>query len=353
MRAEGGGGASAPLVSIGLPVFNGENYIAEAIESVLSQTLGDLELVISDNASTDGTQAICRDFARRDRRIVYARNERNLGAAPNYNRSFDLSRGRYFKWLAHDDRIEPTFLARTAAVLEAEPDVVLCNTLIDFIDGAGQRLAVYDGVLAQAAGRSAAERFALFVLHAHTCADVFGLMRRSALEHTFRHASFHGADRALLAHFALLGRLVQLPEHLNQMREHPARYTRRIASARERQAWHDATRGGGLDLPTLGLYREYVRMLRRADLTAAERRRCWGVLAEWWFRNWNSIRVGVDFVALVFPGAVGVAVQVKEALFGPAPGHFHKLGRMVPPPLPPEVPPPRAKPARPVTPSPP
>jgi glycosyltransferase involved in cell wall biosynthesis len=323
-----------PLVSIGIPVFNGENYLVDAIESVLKQTVTDLEVVISDNASTDGTESICRHYASVDPRVVYWRQEHNLGAAPNYNRTFELARGRYFKWLAHDDRMEPTYLARTIECLEADPGAVLCNTVIDFIDMQGSKIAVYDSVLAEAEGRGPAERFELFVLRSHTCADVFGVTRRSALEGTLLHASFHGADRALLAQLALRGRLIQIREHLNQMREHPARYTRRVATAKQRLAWHDATRAGGINLPTLRLYNEYLRMVRRAELTSSERRRCIGVLTRWWLVNWNAVRVAVDAVAIVVPGIVGLAERTKNALFGPPPGHFHKEGRMVPPPRP-------------------
>src|SRR5512147_185345 len=115
------------LVSIGLPVYNGENFLEAAVRSVLSQSLDDLQLVISDNASTDRTAEICRDYAAADPRVVYLRNETNLGAAPNYNRTFHESTGRYFKWLAHDDQMGPQYLERTVGALEARPEAVLCN----------------------------------------------------------------------------------------------------------------------------------------------------------------------------------------------------------------------------------
>src|SRR4051812_29250250 len=92
-----------PLVSIGLPVYNGENYVADAINCVLSQTFSDWELIISDNASTDRTLDICREFARKDAKIRIYQYERNMGVSPNHNRVFELSRGAFFKWIAHDD----------------------------------------------------------------------------------------------------------------------------------------------------------------------------------------------------------------------------------------------------------
>jgi glycosyltransferase involved in cell wall biosynthesis len=115
-----------PRVSIGLPVYNGENYLAETLDSILAQTFTDFEVIISDNASTDRTETICRQYAAQDRRIRYLRNTSNLGAAKNYNRVFELSQGEYFKWNGHDDPLAPVFLERCVAVLDRHPGVVLC-----------------------------------------------------------------------------------------------------------------------------------------------------------------------------------------------------------------------------------
>ena len=105
-----------------MPVYNGQNYIVQALDSLLSQTYSDFELIISDNASTDSTQDICKDYASRDARISYVRQVENLGAIPNFNRVFELSRGQYFKWASHDDLCEPTCLERCVEVLEHQPE---------------------------------------------------------------------------------------------------------------------------------------------------------------------------------------------------------------------------------------
>ena len=99
-----------PRVSIGLPVLNGEKYVAEALDAILAQSFLDFELIISDNASTDATPDICADYARRDARIRLHRHPSNLGAAPNFNFVFQRSRGEYFKWAAHDDQISSDFI---------------------------------------------------------------------------------------------------------------------------------------------------------------------------------------------------------------------------------------------------
>ena len=113
------------VVAEGVVVYNGERFMEETIKSILGQTLADLDLVISDNASTDATADICRRFATRDPRVRYSRNPENLGAARNYNITVELSRGRYFKWNGHDDPIPPALIERYVAVLERDPTVVI------------------------------------------------------------------------------------------------------------------------------------------------------------------------------------------------------------------------------------
>ena len=137
---------STPLIAIGLAVYNGQNFVADAIESLLSQTFGDFELVVTDNASTDATPAIVAEFVRRDSRVRYHRNAENLGCAPNLNRCYELSNPKtpYFKWAAHDDVIAPTFLERCVEALEADPSAAMAHTRSVIIDEAGDVIPVDD-----------------------------------------------------------------------------------------------------------------------------------------------------------------------------------------------------------------
>jgi len=132
--------AKTPSVSIGLPVRNGEEGLRIAIDSLLAQDHRDFELVISDNASDDGTHSICLEYSRRDPRIRVHRNDTNVGAAENFNHVFRLSRGKYFMWAAHDDRWHPSFLKRCLEELERNPKVVLCGSAIRFVDESGIEL---------------------------------------------------------------------------------------------------------------------------------------------------------------------------------------------------------------------
>jgi hypothetical protein len=318
---------AAPAVTIGIPVYNGERYLEEAIRSVLAQTREDLELVISDNASTDRTGEICADYAARDSRVRYFRNPANLGAAPNYNIVFEHARGRFFKWLAHDDCLTPTYVAKTTGVLEARPDVILCNSVVAYIDGAGAPIGLYNSELGRTEAQTPAQRFATMVLRSHSCVDFFGMFRKSALEGSLLHGSFHGAARALLAQMCLRGRMIQIPAPLVQMREHENRYTRKHGRAGDRAAWHNTLMRHRVNFPTCRLYGEYVKMVRTSRLGPADRLRCYAVLARWWTLNWNAARALVDVLAVLTPGAPGAAERFKARVFGAAPGHLIGLRR--------------------------
>ncbi len=131
-----------PAVSIGLPVYNGADYLATALDSLLDQDFDDLELVISDNASTDGTRDICEDYARRDARVRYSRNERNLGWLANFTRVLELATAERFMWASHDDVWSPSYVARLARGFSAGSDVMLVAGRTAYVtaDGAPHKL---------------------------------------------------------------------------------------------------------------------------------------------------------------------------------------------------------------------
>lgn len=129
---------SVPTVSIGLPVFNGENYLEEAIQSILHQTFTYFELIICDNNSSEDIGAICNKYEQQDSRIRYYRNDENVGASRNFNQTFELARGPYFKWAAHDDRLAADFVERCVSVLDRDPDMVLCFSRTQVIDAEGR-----------------------------------------------------------------------------------------------------------------------------------------------------------------------------------------------------------------------
>lgn len=311
--------ARPPIVSLGMPVYNGEKFIAAAIRSILNQSFRDFELVICDNASIDRTEEICRAFAAEDPRVSYYRNPTNLGAHPNFNLCCSRSRGRYFRWAAHDDLLHAHYLKACVAGLDANPDAALCQTDLEFIDEADRTIGVVQWELTGAGATSTARRFATMVLHRHNCYDVMGLFRRELLPATPL-PSFHGADRALLARMATRGRFIHVYEPLMRVRDFPGRYTRSKTRPSERARWHDTRNTGRLSFPHWRLYGTYWGIIREMPATIAERARASLTLLAWWFVNWNAARMAVDLVATVAPGAVGFAERVKQRLFSTAPG---------------------------------
>lgn len=230
-----------PTVTIGLPVFNGEDYLEGTIESLLSQTFEDFELIISDNASTDATQAICERFAAEDPRVRYDRLPENVGAAPNYNRLVPMARGKYFKWAAHDDRCMPAFLERCVAVLERDPSVVLAYPTTSVIDADGAEMRIYrDGLglgAAKPADRLARYLDVNFLGVRGMCNPIFGLIRTDELRRTRLIQDFVASDRSLLGHLALLGRFVEMEETLFERRIHLNTSTMAYAGLNDRKKW--------------------------------------------------------------------------------------------------------------------
>lgn len=124
-----------PIVSIGMPVYNGEKYLREALDSLLAQTFTDFELIISDNASTDGTQAICENLALTDARIRYFRQPANKGASWNFRFVLDQSEGKYFMWAAADDRRFPNFINDAVGCFQEDPSLLCVQGTTDFMVG--------------------------------------------------------------------------------------------------------------------------------------------------------------------------------------------------------------------------
>ena len=174
---------STPRVTIGLPVYNGERYVAEAIASLLGQSFSELELVVADNASTDRTLAICRELAAGDARVRVLTSRQNHGAAWNFNRCLKAARGEYFKWAAHDDLYDPRFLDACIRVLDADSGVALCYTQAMEIDAEGNQLFPR-GPVNVADLPSAGERHRAVMFDEIYCYAIFGVMRTSTLRRT-------------------------------------------------------------------------------------------------------------------------------------------------------------------------
>lgn len=269
-----------PLVTLGMPVFNAERFLAESIQSLLAQTFTDFELLISDNASTDGTDTICRWYAEHDPRVRYRRGTHNRGASWNHTVLVGWARGRYFKWAAADDVCAPTFLERCVEVLEHDQSAVLCLPATREIDDAGNRLDRYEHPL-RLTSHDVVERWTDLLMIGYACYHVYGVLRTEALEATGLMGAYIESDMVLLAELALHGRFAELDEELFLHRLHGGQSVNVHASHYDRGAWFDTKRTGRPVFPTWRFAREYVAALARGPLHGRPRRACAAATARW------------------------------------------------------------------------
>lgn len=209
-----------PRVSIAVPTYNCEKYIAQSLESLLGQSYGDFELVISDNASTDGTEAICRRYEAQDKRVRYVRRTENIGGPGNFRYVFSLCSGEYHKWSTADDYWHPEFLKEAVAVLDQNRDVVLCYPKTRKIDRDGATLADYEDRL-HLVDESPRVRFRQLYERIGLCNAHLGLIRREAMLKTRLIAAHKASDVDFLAEMALQGKFWLLPEIRFFRRFHP------------------------------------------------------------------------------------------------------------------------------------
>jgi glycosyltransferase involved in cell wall biosynthesis len=297
--------AVTPRVSIGLPVYNGEEYVADSIESLLGQTFEDFELIISDNASTDSTLEICREYARKDPRIRLVEQKANLGLAANHNMVFDLARAEYFKWAAADDLYGRDLLQCCVDALDRHPDVVLAHAYEGVVDHIGNVTQAMPYPLATDSPR-ASDRFRSFLFGSSgmfdnddpsapglvrvdyegilSFCDQYGVVRRSALREAGPHASFHHPDRIIVCGLALRGKFHITPQWLYFRRDNSDR-SYNVASLRTRCEIMDPRRKNRVLHPTARLVAEYlygyVRAIRQAPIEQAEKRACFRHLGRW------------------------------------------------------------------------
>ncbi|MEC7763666.1 MAG: glycosyltransferase family 2 protein [Pseudomonadota bacterium] len=275
------GAEDLPRVSIGLPVFNGEKYITETLDSILAQTFRDFELIICDNASTDRTEAICRSYAQTDPRVRYHRQPTNLGACANYDMAFRMSRAPYFKWHAHDDLLAPKYLERMVGVLDGDPTCILAHSQTVRINGFGtQTLCFLDQI--DFDSDEPARRLAHWVLPlARNNAPIFGLIRRDAMERTPLHGDFIASDRVFLAAITLLGRSRIVPEPLFFNRDHPQTSTRGQTTQKDRLSWNRGRPSRWPILRDWRILKGFLDALGRVSLTRRERLAAYWVLLNW------------------------------------------------------------------------
>lgn len=303
-----------PRLSIGLPVFNGDVFLEETIDSLLSQSFEDFELVIADDLSTDRTEGICRAYAKADPRVRYARNEENVGASENFNRVFRLSSGEYFKWAAQDDLHDPEFVRRCVKVLDNDSSVVLAYTRAITIDPQGRPIRKEWGGREEMNSTLPRRRFraALAPLRDPLPLPMFGVIRTSCLGRTHLLGGFPDSDLALLSELILQGPFAEISEPLFLQREHERRAGPQLSSDPyfAAQFW-DARRSDEIGFPHWALLGRHLMSVRKAPLGWRERLLCYTELGRW--SNWHRRLLGKDLVrAAESLPAIGPAVEQRS-----------------------------------------
>lgn len=279
-----------PTVSVGMPVFNGAHWIKQSIDSLLDQSFQDFEIIVSDNASTDDTDAICRSYAARDNRVRYYRNERNRGAVANYNAVFEYASGRYFKWASSNDYCAPEFLARCVDVLEQRDDVVLCYPRCRLFDSAIEEAENYDDNL-DLQDDDAPTRFKRLLANIRLNNVMNGVIRADALGRTKLISTHYSADINMMAELVLHGKFVEVPEYLFYRRMDRLASTR-LKSAQEVLAHHDPALKREMLFPHWRLIIGYCSAVRRAPLTLPDKARLYRWLSRWAF--WGRRQLSRD-----------------------------------------------------------
>ncbi len=292
-----------PHLSIGMPVFNAEAYIGDAIESLLSQSFTDFEITISDNASNDETESICRELVARDDRICYERQDENLGAIRNFNYVFDRARGTYFKWASYDDVCMPSYLQKCVDVLDRDDSIVWCHSASGKIDENGDILTRDDPKAEDLSHTSEAglprqhhksprrhQRFQGVLLGTNWCVDSYGLIRTETLRKTRMLPACYGAEKVLMGALSLRGHYHEIPETLFFQRIHPAASSS-INMAADQLTFIDSKASTRFASARLKLLAGHLQSVAHTEMSLPDRALCYGVIARYLLQTskWSTI----------------------------------------------------------------
>ncbi|MGH8646889.1 MAG: glycosyltransferase family 2 protein [Gammaproteobacteria bacterium] len=306
------GSTARPKVTFGMPVYNGEAFLEEALRSLLAQTYESFELLVSDNASTDRTSTICRDYASQDARIVYSRNATNIGFSRNQNSVMQKATGKYFLLTHHDDVRLPSYLARTLEVMERDDSIVVCYTKTRDIDRHGHPLPRKDPELRFDSNRLR-NRFRDTIRMDHLCEPDFGLIRLDVLRTTRLLGDYADSDRVLLAELVLHGRIHQVPECLFLRRTHALQSTAAAPGRHARTVWFNPALEGKLIFPHFRQFKEYLAAIGRAPINGRDRVWCYGEMLVWLQTNRRRLMGDLDAAGRHFLRPAYYAVMKKNS----------------------------------------
>ncbi len=281
-----------PVVSIGMPVYNAEQFLRQALDSVLAQSLTAFELLISDNASTDSTEEICREYARRDPRVSYVRQPSNLGLPANWNYVARRARGRFFKWASGNDYLAPTMLEACVHELETNPDVVLAYGRTRLVDELGVRDDVYMGDFAVLDDAPSA-RFRAVTEQLTLNNAVSGLHRADVLKQTGLIRPYPGSDVVLMGELALRGKFAMAHDVLFFRRIDASSFSARLGAEELHKLYAPTARAWQPVL--LMRHKDLIAAIFRAQIPFREKLRCLRVAAQHLY--WEKSRLFDELTA--------------------------------------------------------
>jgi len=256
-----------PLVTVAMPVYNGERWLAAAIDSVRAQSYRNLQIILSDNASTDATPEICAAAARDDERVEYVRHETQLHVLQNFDFGRRRKRGRYFMWAADDDLREPEHIARLVEALETAPAATLAYSWTRMVGVDLNPIEVFEGYDARIASADPVERIKAFSLQ-HYRVPIYGLMPSAVLDATPPFSDRPDSDGEFLFRLVLRGPFITVREPL---------FIYRLRHSHDDYEKVFKSHGGDRELARGAMYR---RLVRESALDPATRRRAIAAIDE-------------------------------------------------------------------------
>ncbi len=287
---------NTPLVSIGLPVYNGADYLKSTIDSILAQTFKDFELIISDNASNDATQQICEEYAAKDHRIIYIRNQENVGAIQNYLNLLEASRGKYFKWAGHDDLLKPKLIEKLVEALENNPEFVLSYSRTTRINGEGEVITdnykdELDITLDTPSKRFKAynDRFKENTM----CDPIFSLYRKEVLDKTIPLGTYMGCDAVFLGELVMHGKFFEVPESLFLRRIHDKMFGQATKSLKDKLSWFDPSNKNKMKTKRIPMLVGFWNSVSNVDMNSREKLLSYFEVIKWGLRHYRGLSVDV------------------------------------------------------------
>jgi len=281
--------ANHPKVIVGLLVYNGENYLAETVESILSQTFEDFRLLIADNASTDRTEQICREYVNQDSRVVYHRHAENIGASGNHNFLFQPGESPYFKWASHDDPLGPNYLRQCVELLDQNPAFGVAHTRSYRIDGDGKIFGTLDHEVRLNSLRPSQRFWRL--LWAGYLPEVHGVMRSDLIKKTKLYQGFAGDDRSFLAEMLLQTDVGYVEDYQFFRRDHASCFCN-ITDEQQRQYFYNPKRKASSKQIGLIKLKGYLSAIQRYPMPLSEKIACLKSLLEWGLRRGVEVASG-------------------------------------------------------------